>query len=279
MTGNELYGRVCQVTILNGNQGRILKSPPLTIEFDSEFGANRKPNLSTLRIYNPAEETIAAARISRDKSGRKVQPIPRVLVEAGYGLNVGQAIVAEVFSSRVLWQKPDVILEIKCCDATNIWRDAWISKTYGKFASASEIIYDMLGSVGLTPYAVRLGENPLFEQEQSFNESLVSAMTRLAKATKSEFLFRAGRLIFRPIGSDEHITVVLLNPETGLIGSPEPTDNGYKFQSLFNYQIGAGDKVAVQSRDVSGNFLVIKGKHIWQESKATTEFEARKVAA
>lgn len=279
MTGNELYGRFCRVTVLSGSQGRQLTAPPLTIEFDVEFGANRKPNMSTIRIYNPAQETIAAASIVRDKNGRKVKPIPRVLVEAGYGLNIGQAIVGEVFSSRVIWQKPDIVLELKCTDATTEWREAWISKTYGKFATASEIIFDMLGSVGLTPYAVKLGENPLFAQEQSFNESLVSAMTRLAKATKSEFYFRGGRLVFKPIGSDEHITLVLLNPETGLIGSPEPTDRGYKFQSLFNHQIGAGDKVAVQSRDVSGNFLVLKGKHVWQESKATTEFEARKVAA
>jgi len=271
--GDKLFGRVCHVTI----GARKFTSPPFTIEFESEFATSGKPNLSTVRLFNPSPETINAASVKTDSNGRRVPPLPVILVDAGYGLNIGQVIVGEAFSSTVKRTKPDIVLEIKVADATQKWREAYVSKTFAKFSTAREILYDLLSDVGITPYSVRLGENKTFADAVSFNETLSHAITRICKETQSKFYFRQGRMLIEPIGSPDRVNLVLLNAKSGLLGSPEKTEKGYKFQSLFNYKLGAGDTVAVEARDVQGYFRIFKGKHSHGQTTAITEFEAQDV--
>lgn len=292
--GEPLFGLNCHVTLgtrKTSNIGTLIdapwqiikndykrfSSPPFTIEFESEFATSGKPNMATVRLYNPSQATIDAASVKTDVNGRRIPPYPIVLVDAGYGLDIGQVIVGEAYTSNIKRTAPDVILEFKVSDATAKWRESWVSKTYAKFSDAKEILYDITESVGVTPYSIRLGQPRTFEKPISFNESLTSAIARMCKETKSKYFISQGRFVVEPIDDPGKKTLVLLSPETGLIGSPERTDKGIKCQCLFNYRLGAGDTIALRSRDIQGNYRIFRGKHSVNEITGTTDLEMTKV--
>lgn len=259
----ELYGRSCVLDV----GGRRLLNPPFTIEFEQEFATSGKPNLATVRMYNPAKATIAEA-----KKGAAVR------VSAGYSDDVGQFIVGTIYSFAVEPKRPDVVLEMKTSDATGSWTSGFISKTYWEFSLASMIIPDVLKRAGLAYENIELGKDFEYLNGLTLNESVASALKRLAADTDSEFYLRSGHVIFRKKSTPGTARLVHLSGKSGLIGAPKKTDKGYKFESLINYRLDAGTIVSVDSPTAKGTFSIFKGKHSYQQSAAVTEFEAREVS-
>lgn len=70
-----------------------------------------------------------------------------------------------------------------------------------------------------------------------------------------------GRINVYPEAQGLSTKVILLTPGSGLIGKPEPTENGFLFRSLLRPDINPGQLVKVQSADVTGVFEVITLKH------------------
>lgn len=269
--GKALYRRSCRLDLEN----RRLTNPPFTIEFEAEFATSGKPNLATVRMFNPSKETIEAAAIKSTSAGKVY---PKIRVSAGYDDDMGQFIIGEVYSYTVDPKRPDVVLEMKVSDATSKWTQGFISKTYAEGAFASFIIKDVLNTAGLETDSIDLGNDFEYENGLTLNESVASALSRLAKDTDSQFFLRSGRLLFQKQDKPGTLTLVKLASNSGLINAPKKTDKGWKFDSLINYRIGAGTIVFVESPTANGTFRIFKGKHSFLETEATTSFEATAVS-
>lgn len=55
--------------------------------------------------------------------------------------------------------------------------------------------------------------------------------------------------------------VIRLNSSSGLIGSPEPTEKGYKFTLLLRHDVQPGTQIYVESDELTGLFLVANVTH------------------
>jgi hypothetical protein len=257
------YKRKCFLTV-----GFVaLQSPPMTIEFENTFSSKGSPQ-TTVWIYNPSEITIDAAAPLAGEN----QPC---LITAGYGLDVGSVVIGEIFSHKVNKKGTEKILELKIGDITKKYSSARVSKSFGAFATSTEIILSLTAEYGVIVGNIIPGVPKIYPGGMAFHSTLKDALEKMAKEVEADFFFKNGRLYFMPKEFSGNPSGVLITPLTGMLGHAEKTKIGYKIKNLFEYRIGAGDMVVVQSDDYNGTGKVIKGKHSFKESKAITNFEIK----
>ena len=260
-----LFKRYCEFNI----NGRVLASPPFTLEFESEFSINSSTQTKAV-MYNPSDETIAACE---KKNGNN----PLIVIDAGYEEDYGTCVAGEIIKYDVE-KKVDKILTMTIADKTSLWTSATVNKSWKGSISAEDVISNILNELSITPAKIDLGVNKIYSRGISFSGvSLRTAMKRLEKDTKSSFFFKNGLAYFLKEQSASSASVFYLSPASGLL-SAKKTDKGYTVRSLFLYQIGAGSLVEIDGVDVKGLFKVVSGKSRFSyKGSAGLEFEARKL--
>lgn len=88
-----------------------------------------------------------------------------------------------------------------------------------------------------------------------------NVMDRICRNQNLRWGMDLGTLYVRP--KDEPISdeIIKLDKESGLIGSPEPTEEGYKFTSLLRHDITIGTLLEVESELIKGRFIVLNLTH------------------
>lgn len=256
-----LYKRVCSMNI----GGRVLKYPPMTLEFEINFSLTA-PSQAKAKIMNPAPETVAAC----EKRGNNY---PIIIITAGYEEDNGTCVTGEIIKYSVK-KAADWTLELTIADKTSLWSDAIVNRSWSSFINARQVVTQLLSDVGITAADIRFGREKVYERGVAFSGvSLKTAMERIARDTNSVFAFRNGQASF--LSETAGIaTAIILHYNSGLIESTK-TENGYKIKSLFLYKIQGGSIIMLKKDNESINLKVTKGKHVFTPTNAYTEFEAR----
>lgn len=257
-----LYNRVASANIGN----RLFTFPPFDIEFDQTLKIN-KVTSTNLKLYNPAPDTIKAC----EKKGRGAgTTYPIAIVEAGYEEESGTCVIGEIFDYKVNRKGVDNILELKISDKTLQWQNAIINTTYRKMA-AINILNGILAQVGIVGNIQSLGVNKFYETFTA--TTFKSAITKIVKDTNSEFFFKNGTITIQP-KTFASKRVLLLTPQTGLVETPQKTQRGYKFKTLFFFQLNVGDYVKLQTNSIDAILKITNGKKKFSTfGKAGCEWE------
>jgi hypothetical protein len=262
----KLYNRIAQLNI----NGRQFDYPPFSIAFDQTVAIG-VPSSTSVRLYNPAPDTIKAAEAIKQGSSYEY---PRIVIEAGYVENYGTCVLGEISDYKVKTSGPDKILEMKISDKTKDWANAIINKTWVN-TRASVIIGSMLEQVGIELSSIGLGTDKLYNKLTV--SYLREGLNKIVKDTNSEYNFINGIIEINPkVPSLKK--VIKLSYKNGLIGKPEKTQGGIKFKTLFLYQLNSGSFVNISITDINNNFKIKKGKKKFSTfGKAECEFEAIEV--
>ena len=88
-------------------------------------------------------------------------------------------------------------------------------------------------------------------------------LNRVARNNQADWSIQDGNLIFLPKDKVLNAEAVLLSQETGMIGSPEQTDDGLELSCLLNPALQIGGLVEVQSiiEHFNGEYKIIKLAH------------------
>lgn len=258
------YMRVCSMNI----GGRVIEYPPMTLEFETEFSAAGASAQTKAKIYNPSQKTVAAC----NKTGNQY---PKITIDAGYKADHGTCVTGEIVKYEFK-KGPDDVLSLFIGDRTSLWNGAMVNRTWRGAITADAVIRQVLGDVSVTAAKVELGTNKVYENLAFCGVSLQSAMDRIARDTKSRFIFKNGQAFFL---SEKAVqgSAIYLKPETGLLEAIQ-TPTGYKIKSLFNYKIWAGSLIVVKTGGSEVNCKAGKGKHTFSTAGAAiTEIETVKI--
>lgn len=257
---SKLYRRICEMNI----GGRLLQSPPMTLEFEYEFSVKGISNAKA-RVYNPAPETVAVA-----------QKDTAVIITAGYEEDYGTCFTGNILKFEYIPGR-DSKLEMVLGDGTALWNSIIISKSWTGPVIAKTVVSDLLSSVGVKAAKLEFTDNTNYERGISFNGvTLNKALTRIAKDTRSELYFRYGQICYLSPNKG-YGTAFVLSPSTGLLTAGQ-TEKGYKIQTLFNYRLGAGSLVQLEKDSGVALLKLTKGKHVFSPCGNTgTEFEAVRI--
>jgi hypothetical protein len=262
----KLYKRVATVTI----GGRQFESPPFHLEFSQKIMSG-VTNITELKLFNPNQET---QNVAAGKTVNLVYYGPQVSISAGYEEDSGMCCLGQASGFEIKREHSDVVLTMKISDATAIWRNTAINKSY-RNQMASFIIRDMISISGLNAGSIVLGQDKLM-QPAFVAKRLADALTNLCWFTKSDLIFYNGLISVTPKKPTATVDTFLLSSSTGLVGIPEKTAQGIKFQTLFIYKLGPNSTVQLDSTNIKGRYSIFTGKKNFSTARnVESEWEAR----
>lgn len=193
---------------------------------------------------------------------------PGVILAAGYGDNIAtlfQGKARLVNSKRV---GTDWITRLECGDGENERQTSRIQETFLKGTSIKEVFTRLANGLGVSVASaiktVKAG-TPLFgdgsdelQGDATFSGQVSTAIDDLLKSIGWEATIQNEKLVVTPRGQPTN-EVVVLSPESGMIGSPEVGLLGrIKVTSLLQPQIKPLMRVRINSALVTGDYRVEK---------------------
>jgi hypothetical protein len=294
MRDRQLFGRVKRVTFRSGGYTATYSNEGdngLEIRFEVPFDDDSKPNESKVEIYNLSSDSV-----SRIKRG------VFCTIQAGYKGDVG--VIASGVISRALTKSDGVnkITTVYILEGEDFSRIKVTTKTADpaeKYTSGAKkgqdkaqklqisfragtkadvIIRKLVSVLGIKLAASpKLVRNKVYEKGYVVTGLILNNLEEVVRDCGSIIYYRRGRLVIRPLkdGFDERFT---LQESTGLLGSPEPFDNGtgdkgYKAKCLLQHRITVASIIELRSKTANGRYRARKGKHVASGSEFYTELE------
>lgn len=246
---------------------------PWELAFESSFNL-KGGSVTRASVYNPSDEMIANA----EPQGGVSQSI---IINAGFEKDYGVCVIGEIFAYTVHGTGVDKILEMHVGDSVAKWSKVKVCRTWQKNIKASAVINDLINMFELDIGKIEAGTDKKYQSGISFNCKLKVALEQMAKETESDFFLRNGRLYFQSKEDDGIKTGVQLTSKTGLLKKPEKIfigkQEGWKIKSLFNYKIGSGEFISIESSSLTGDSKVVRGRHYYTDKEAYTEMEVVRV--
>ncbi|KQT52228.1 phage protein [Aureimonas sp. Leaf460] len=253
---SQFYLRKVRV-ILKGSAGSKVINPgdstddQLQIEFSVSKTMSSTQNTASIDIWNLAEAT-------RNAMGKEFD---RIELEAGYispddVSTVGTIFIGELRDVEHTRERDDIITHFECGDGDAAVRRATISKTYRAGTPVKEVVEGLRAEFekqGVTRGELKgLDDLPPFKRPYSMCGSCSREMDRLSR--QHGFQWSLQNETFETVPADGHVGgMVLLTPDTGLIGVPTITDKGVKVGALLNPQIRPGRRVRIESHVLEMN--------------------------
>ena len=263
------FKRVCQVLL--PESGRNLEYPGMSLEFEVPFAKGLPNPVSTVKVYNPAPETVEACK------PRSATDRPLIRVMAGYESQSATLINGKITKLKYGPANSgiDRLLELTVVDRS-LKLSTPVNQTWSGAIPARRVITELLAPFGVVP-VLRFGKEKTYTGGYAITGvTLQKALEDIATDTESAFWQYAGRVMFMPLVPQGFGQAVVLDGNYTLESQEH---RRYKIKAVFNPDIGAGSLASL--RQDSGPVLleVQKGTHSFSTfGSAKTEFEAQALA-
>jgi len=244
-----IYKRIIKI-VIGQEDDTALKIDDLYMQIEIKKLISAKPNEGTVKIYNLSDAT---ENQIKDKG-------IRIRVFAGYDNR--PALIHDGDIRRVDRDRTNVdrIVTIGLGGNTIKLSQAFFNKSYIGQVSVKQIVIDAIPSFNIDATDLDQIPDSAFLYDFSFTGKTSDLLDKILNPIKVQW-FENDNLIKFSLGKRAFENVVLLNKDTGLIGSPSVTDKGTKFKSVLNGRIVLNEKVKIESRLVNGVYKVIQILH------------------
>lgn len=234
----------------------------LRVQFRVKKTLSKEPNECELSIYNLNEEHRRAV----ETKGLSVR------IEAGYVGNVAQIFVGDVRHAEHVREKADWVTRLQLGDGERAYRHARVSESFKAGNSLGSVFRKVADSLGVDATKAQGIVDALqrqFTQGTSVFGKASTELDRLLSGTGLEWSIQDGELqVLSATGTTESALIVL-NSETGLIGSPTygtpeaaspnkaaQKPKTLKIKSLLMPALRVGGRVRVEADSVKSDFKV-----------------------
>ena len=219
----------------------------LDIDFSIEFSDSPEPNIHEITVWNM--ET-------------PVKKGDRVILNAGYKGDIG-VLCNGFIEDYEIFQGADREVVLYVGEVVPPYQKD-IKIAYSPGVKADFVMRDLLSRYGYQIGDFQIFKNISYPYGFAVDGSISEAVERIAKDTESQFYMRKDRLFTKP-PKKGYSSGFLLNPDTGLLNSPERMQvndkQGWRVLALMNHRIDVDSIIQVDSRLVNGTFRVIRGRH------------------
>jgi hypothetical protein len=246
------YLRTVKLVVGGSNIVGILANPNAAIDL-SELHIR-------FQVRNTTAQTLKRAEIRiynlSDDTARKIQnEFTRVELSAGYGGEAGlifQGQIAYIMAGKE--NATDTYVDIFAQDGDAAYNFAVSNRTLAKGWTPDQLYDAMLQD--MAPYGVTAGYKPAFTAESASRGRACYGMTRdylrdLAKQQGCEWNIEDGKLNFVPLTSYIPGQAVVVNSNTGMIGTPKMTIQGLMVKTLLNSSIKSGGQVQIDNASIA----------------------------
>jgi hypothetical protein len=241
---NKQWLRFGQLVVSKGAQGLDLSA--LRFRFEVRSADTETPNTLVVRVYNLAQNTVNSI----------IQEFDTVTLTAGYvegqQSNIFQGDIKQFYFGKE--RNVDSFLEIRAGDGDQAYNFAVINQTFPAGTTDQQTLSALASSMGLPVSQSANGfltlGGVLPRGKTLFGMARIH-MRDLAKKNDCRWSIQNGVVTLVPNTGFLPGTAVEINSATGMIGTPEQTDNGIIIRCLLNPAVKIGQAVKINNADIN----------------------------
>lgn len=244
MDETQQYLRTCKL-IVSGNDLNGLDLSALRIKFSVKRSDTMTPNVADIRVYNLDEQT--ALRIKKE--------FTKVVLEAGYQGNSGvifQGNIKQVIIGRE--SATDTFIDIVAGDGDRAYNFAIVNTTIAKGGTQSDQVQAAIGAMapkGVT--AGHLGDLPpnQLPRGKAMYGNARTYLRDAAQTTQHSWSIQDEKVTF--VGKKAYLPGerVVLTSKTGMIGTPQQTNEGVNVKCLLNPNIKIASRIEIDNKSIA----------------------------
>ena len=235
--------RACSL-VVGDDAGNGLELNELRITFKTAKGDAETPNSAEISVYNLSEAT--ASRIRRE--------FTQVALSAGYKANMGLIFRGNIRQVRI-WRENgvDTVLHILAADGDRAYNFATVNTTLAAGSRPADRVRVCQGSFSArgagAGHLPDPGGQPLPRGRVMYGMAR-DHMRDEAANTGTDWSIQDGQVQMVPRKGWLPGEAVLLTHETGLVGTPEQTQDGVTVRALLNPRLRVGGRIMLDNRSV-----------------------------
>lgn len=227
------FGRSC--TLIVGKGGAGIKITDLRMRFNVRKSSDDQPNSAKIEIYN----------LNSDNTSQLLSEWVDIQLTAGY-----QGAERLIYSGQIRTSTPkidgtDRIITIESGDGDREILRGFVNKTLTKGCTADQIINECQASMFGVPTAYKDKLPTSYSRGRVLSGRAADILSQQVKQDNAQWSIQDGQLLLLKDDNVRPNAVWLIDQETGMLGSPEPTQDGVKVRTLLNpaYMIGGVAKI------------------------------------
>jgi hypothetical protein len=257
------YIRRCNLLVA-GASGEGLDLSGLRIVFKVKKSDAQTPNTAEIRVYNLAESTAKQIR----------EEFKTITLQAGYEANFGVIFAGNIKQVRFGRESgTDTYIDIAAGDGDDAYNYAVVNTTLAAGATQEAQIQAAAGALSERGvgqgFIADTGTQALARGKVMYGMAR-DYLRQSAEASETTWSVQDGKLQFVKLTEVLPNQAVLLNSKTGLIGTPELTNEGLKARCLLNPLLKIGVRVKIDEADVAEAKLPSTGQKAPTNAAAST---------
>lgn len=245
----------------------------LDVEFEIPFDDDTEADEAEIIVYNISDLTI-----------QNIKKDAQISVTAGYGTDTGVIFSGVISKVKTYYSGEDRVTEIYAIDQANLQERELKSISYVKGSTASKILRDLVGQVGLPVAVFSPKRDYTYKDKSTVDGGLMENIRKYAKVCGVSAYICKGQIYVRHILDGDGLDFTL-SSDTGLLSLSEfeeeqtaedfkDTVTGYEMTMLLQHRITTASLIHVQSRNVTGTYRVREGSHTYDGTDFLTKVKA-----
>lgn len=232
-----VFKRQIRVTI----RDTVIITNPLVIYIEIKKEASSSPGEGAVNIYNLNETTETLIR-NRTES---------IQVEAGYDGRLNTILVGQIRRVERDREGLDRVTKITVGGHVENLTGAIFSRSYAGTVPTRTVVRDALNSIGLTTAPVDIIPASATLTDFTWSARATDALDQILRPLGLYWYEDDGVVRVSRPGSPTVSDIVVLNSQTGLVGTPSITDEGVKATSFLNPAIVVGGTVQITAESLT----------------------------
>lgn len=208
-----LFDKVAELVVGQpGGKGVVIKD--LRFSFNIEKTSTSTPNNSNIRIYNLNPDTRALVET----------PNNVLTLLAGYKQDIGSITIFSGIVTRSLTfrEGPDWVTELELSDGLLAWRDSKFSASFAPGSSGIAVLTSVANNFFLPIRPLPVIKDKSYPSGKEFCMRVRDAMDQVCNFLGLEWSIQNQEVQILNKGKAVKQRAIVLSPDSGLIGSPEP---------------------------------------------------------
>lgn len=238
------YGRVCKLVVSRADLSGVDLSD-LRIKFSVKRSDTVTPNSADIRVYNLSEET---SKQIRDE-------FTQVTLQAGYEGNYGvifQGNIKQVILGRE--SSTDTFIDIVAGDGDRAYNFAIVNTSLAKGSTSMDQVQTAVNSMnqkGVGAGQIDVSSRNQLPRGKVMYGNARAYLSEAAATTGTSWSIQNEKINMIPITSYLPGEVVVINSKTGLIGTPQQTNEGVNLKCLLNPLFRIAGRVQIDNAAVA----------------------------
>lgn len=227
------FGRVCQLIL--GKDGKGIRITDLRMKFDIKKSSDEQPNTAKIEIYN----------LNPEHQSLLIKEWADIQLLAGYEGEERLIFSGQIRTATPKIEGTDRVITIESGDGDREILRGFINKTLTAGCTSDQIVDECQAAMFGVPNAHKDQLDTKYSRGKVLSGRASDVMTKQTKQDDAQWSIQDGQMLVLKGKNTRPNAVWLISQNTGMLGSPEPTQDGVKVRTLLNpaYLIGGVAKI------------------------------------